>query len=87
MTTQPLFPKWFNPHRKAARPNSTKMFAIFPDGTESEIITRKSPVSGATKDFACGGPDGTKSENSRLCDLKRFLELDFPGTTFARRSN
>lgn len=85
MTAQPLFPAWFNPHRKTARPNTTKLFAVFPDGTESEIVSRKSPASGSTKDFACKRPDGTTESNGVMRDLRLYLEQDYPGTRFERR--
>jgi hypothetical protein len=82
---QPLFPTWMTPGRQGPQPRVIKDYAIFPCGTESEIVPRKSPVSGRVKDYVCRCPDGSKMENTMLRDLKDWLEDKFPGVRFERR--
>jgi hypothetical protein len=83
---QPLFPKWFNPHRRGPQAPKRKAYAVFPDGTEAEIVKLVSPVSGRGTLYRVQRPDGGQDENSVLGDLKCFLEREFPGTKFKTRA-
>jgi hypothetical protein len=80
--THKLFPSWM---RKAPQPNATKLFAVFTDGTEREVLTLKSPTSGRAKGYQCVRPDGVTERNTMLRDLQYFLGQDFPGVRFERR--
>ena len=86
MTKQPLFPSWFNAHRKGPQSPKRKTFAIFPDGTEAEIVKLVSPVSGRGTLYRVQRPDGKRDENNKLADLRHFLEMDFHGVTFVSRA-
>ncbi len=86
MTAQPLFPSWFNPHRKGPKAPKRKMFAIFPDGSEVEIVKTVSPISGRRAVYRIDQPNGKRRENTVLKDLRHFLEMDFPGVTFQSRA-
>ena len=86
MTSQPLFPKWMTPGRVGPKPPIRRTYAIFPDGTEREILKRVSPVSGNGKDYEVTTPDGKQERNNLLRDLKHWLEKDFPGITFVTRA-
>lgn len=86
MTKQPLFPAWFNPHRRGPQAPKRKTFAIFLDGTEAEIVKLVSPVSGRGTLYRVQRPDGKRDENNKLSDLKHFLEMRFPGVVFVNRA-
>lgn len=61
-------------------PRTTKLVAVFPDGTESEITHNIT-----CQLYSVRLPGGGRDSNSRLGDLKYFLEVDFPGVTFEKR--
>ena len=86
MAYQPLFPKWMTPGGVGPKPPIRRTFAIFPDGTEREILKRASPVSGRGKDYEVTTPTGSVERNSLLRDMKAWLEEDFPGITFVTRA-
>jgi hypothetical protein len=84
MKLQPLFP-WQIPGRTGPKPPQRRLFAKFPDGTESEIKKRVHPVSGRGTNYEVVRPDGKTERNSQLRDLKSWLERDIPGVSFETR--
>ena len=66
------------PRRAAPK---TKIVAIFPCGTEAEILKRGEK---RFTHFTVTAPNGERYESS-LRDVQHFLDSDFPGVRYERR--